>query len=46
MAGETITMSKLKQIFLLRKNGVSYEAISKRVSSSRKEIAQKQGQFR
>jgi transposase len=38
MAGETITMIKLKQIFLLRNNGVSLETISETVKSSRNTV--------
>ena len=38
MAGETISMIKLKQIFLLRNNGSSYESISKIVQSSRNTV--------
>jgi transposase len=38
MAGETITMTKLKQIFLLRNNGVSLDTISKNVQSSRNTV--------
>jgi transposase len=38
MAGETITMTKLKQIFLLRNNGISLDAISKNVQSSRNTV--------
>jgi len=35
MAGETISMTKLKQIFLMRSHGVSLDAIFKNVLSSR-----------
>jgi transposase len=38
MAGETISMIKLKQIFLLRHNGVSLEAIARNVQSSRNTV--------
>jgi transposase len=38
MAGETISMTKLKQIFLLRNNGVSLDAISRNVQSSRNTV--------
>jgi transposase len=38
MAGETISMTKLKQIFLLKDNGVSLEAISRTVQSSRNTV--------
>lgn len=38
MAGETITMTKLKQIFLQRRNGIALETISKNVQSSRNTV--------
>lgn len=38
MAGETISMTKLKQIFLLKDNGVSLEAISRTVQCSRNTV--------
>ena len=38
MAGETISMIKLKQIFLLRHNGVSLEVIARNVQSSRNTV--------
>jgi len=38
MAGETITMTKLKQIFLLRNNGVALDTISKNLQSSRNTV--------
>ena len=38
MAGDTISMIKLKQIFLLRNQGVSLDAISKHVQSSRNTV--------
>jgi len=38
MAGETISMTKLKQIFLLRNQGVPLERISKNVQSSRNTV--------
>lgn len=38
MAGETITMTKLKQIFLLRSNGVPYQQICTTVTASRNTV--------
>lgn len=38
MAGETISMTKLKQIFLQRRNGLPLETISKNVYSSRNTV--------
>lgn len=38
MAGETISMTKLKQIFLQRRNGIPLESISKNVRSSRNTV--------
>jgi transposase len=38
MAGETISMTKLKQIFLLRKQGVPLDRISKHVQTSRNTV--------
>jgi transposase len=38
MAGETINMIKLKQIFLLRSQGVSYNGISNIIGSSRNTV--------
>jgi lambda repressor-like predicted transcriptional regulator len=38
MAGETISMTKLKQIFLLKENGISLDAISRTVQCSRNTV--------
>ncbi len=38
MAGETISMTKLKQIFLQRRNGIPLETISKNIRSSRNTV--------
>lgn len=38
MAGETISMTKLKQIFLQRRNGLPLETISKNVRASRNTV--------
>jgi transposase len=38
MAGETLRMTKLKQIFLLRSNGISLDAISRNVECSRNTV--------